>query len=168
MVNYQNGKIYKIESHNGDKIYIGSTAKKYLSQRLVAHRDDYTSWKKVDSTRFNFTSFKLFEVYGIDNCFITLLESYPCNSKDELAAREAHYIKSMSCVNKYVPLRTKQDYREDNRQELRDKALEYYNNNKERLYIKITCECGLEFAYRYKSRHLKTLTHQQFINQKPN
>ena len=44
MVNYQNGKIYKIESHQGDKIYIGSTTKQYSSQRLVAHRDDYTYW----------------------------------------------------------------------------------------------------------------------------
>ena len=28
---YQKTKIYKIESHLGDKIYVGSTAKEYLS-----------------------------------------------------------------------------------------------------------------------------------------
>ena len=32
MPNYSLTKIYKIESHLGDKIYIGSTSKQYLSQ----------------------------------------------------------------------------------------------------------------------------------------
>jgi hypothetical protein len=41
MVNYGNGKIYKIESHLGDKIYIGSTTKQYLSQRMDKHRSEY-------------------------------------------------------------------------------------------------------------------------------
>ena len=41
MVNYGNSKIYKIWSPNGDNIYIGSTTKKYLSQRMVEHRCDY-------------------------------------------------------------------------------------------------------------------------------
>ena len=31
---YNNGKIYKIESNLGNKIYIGSTTKDYLSQRM--------------------------------------------------------------------------------------------------------------------------------------
>ncbi len=41
MVNYQNGKIYKIVALDGteDEIYIGATAKKYLSQRMQTHRD---------------------------------------------------------------------------------------------------------------------------------
>ena len=36
MVNYNNGKIYKIEPLNGEEgdIYIGSTTKEYLSQRM--------------------------------------------------------------------------------------------------------------------------------------
>ena len=41
MVNYSNGKIYKIESDLGDLIYIGSTTKYYLSQRMERHRFDY-------------------------------------------------------------------------------------------------------------------------------
>ena len=79
MVNYQNGKLYKIESHQGDKIYIGSTTKEYLSQRFVAHRDDYKQYKK-GKTIGKMTSFNLFDEYGLDNCFITLIESFPCQS----------------------------------------------------------------------------------------
>ena len=32
MVNYANSKVYKIWSTQGDKIYVGSTTKQYLSQ----------------------------------------------------------------------------------------------------------------------------------------
>ena len=48
MVNYNNGKIYKIEpivDHDEGDIYIGSTTKHYLSQRMDKHRGNYKSWK---------------------------------------------------------------------------------------------------------------------------
>ena len=38
MVNYDNGKIYKIKSNQTNKIYVGSTTKTYLSQRMDQHR----------------------------------------------------------------------------------------------------------------------------------
>ena len=68
-MNYQNTKIYKIESHIGDKIYIGSTTKKYLSQRMDKHRYDYKEWKKNRKSKT--MSYLLFDEYGVENCFIT-------------------------------------------------------------------------------------------------
>ena len=35
---YQNSKIYKIESHQGNKVYIGSTTEKTLARRMACHR----------------------------------------------------------------------------------------------------------------------------------
>ena len=70
MVNYENGKIYKIESYLGDKIYIGSTSKQYLSQRMDTHRSNYKKWKKGKAS--SITSFQIFEKYGIENCSIVL------------------------------------------------------------------------------------------------
>ena len=65
MVNYGNGKVYKIESHLGDKIYIGSTTKQYLSQRMDAHRGDYKRWRQ-DMGKFTFTtSYLIFQEYGV-------------------------------------------------------------------------------------------------------
>ena len=58
MVNYENGKIYKIESHSGDMIYIGSTTKKYLSQRMDTHRTDFKCWK--NGKHHFITSFTIF------------------------------------------------------------------------------------------------------------
>jgi len=118
MVNYGNGKIYKIESYQGDLIYIGSTTKEYLSQRMDTHRSDYKRWKngKCNLT----TSFKIFDEYGLENCTIVLLEIVACNSKDELLAREAFYIRNLECVNKIIPGRTQKEYLDDHKEAKKD------------------------------------------------
>ncbi len=129
MVNYSNGKIYKIEPLNGEEgdIYIGSTTKKHLSQRMDTHRSDY---KRFLNGKYScVTSFKLFEKYGVDNCKIILLESVNAKCKDELEARQAHFIKTLQCVNKVIPLRSNKEYKEENK----DKIKEYYIANKDRI-----------------------------------
>lgn len=132
MINYGNGKIYKIEPINGEDgdVYIGSTTKQYLSQRMTAHRTNYKCF--LNGKGANVTSFKLFDKYGIDNCHILLLESVNAHSKDELHAREAHYIKTISCVNKVIPLQTKKEYSEVNK----DKIKEWREANRDALLIK--------------------------------
>ncbi len=68
MVNYNNGKIYKIEPLNGEEgdIYIGSTTKELLSQRMDTHRSDYKQF--LNGKQNNITSTKLFDKYGVENC----------------------------------------------------------------------------------------------------
>ena len=44
-MDYQKGKIYKIESHLGPRIYIGATTKDRLSQRMASHHNSYNRWK---------------------------------------------------------------------------------------------------------------------------
>jgi hypothetical protein len=102
MVNYSNGKIYKIEALNGQEgdIYIGSTTKEYLSQRMDTHRSGYNHWKKTGKKYI--ASFSIFEKYGIENCNIFLLETINCKTKDELRAKEEIFIKSFNCVNKVI------------------------------------------------------------------
>ena len=129
-MDYQKGKIYKIESHLGDKIYIGSTTKQYLSQRMTAHRNGYKRWKAEKCTRV--TSYDLFDTYGIENCQIVLIEIFPCNSKDELHSREAFYIRSMTCVNKYIPDRTDEEYREGRKDIKKEYDTKYRELNSER------------------------------------
>jgi hypothetical protein len=128
MVNYANGKVYKIESPLGDKIYIGSTTKTQLSMRMSKHRADYKNWK---NGKYNMvTSYLIFEKYGVENCKIVLLENYPCESKDQLSAREAHFIRTLECVNKVVPLRTKAEYYVDNREAITEKHKAYRETNR--------------------------------------
>jgi hypothetical protein len=131
-LNYDQSKVYKIWSPQGDKIYIGSTTKQYLSQRMTAHRKDYNYWKtgKGDFV----TSYSIFDEYGIDNCFIELLEAKSCDSKDELKQLEGGYIRNLLCVNKRIESRTKKEYNEDNKEKFAGLKKEQYQNNKE--YIK--------------------------------
>ena len=108
MTDYSKTKIYKIESHVGDKVYVGSTCKQYLSQRFQQHKTTYKQWK--DGIGNKITSYDLFDEYGIENCNIILIEEVPCTSKDAKNAREAHFIKELNCVNKYIPGRKQKEY----------------------------------------------------------
>ena len=59
MVNYQNGKIYKIECYQTGLIYVGSTSEPTLARRFTTHIRGYHYWKKTGGKYT--TSFKLFE-----------------------------------------------------------------------------------------------------------
>jgi hypothetical protein len=122
MVNYQNGKIYKIESLIGGCIYVGSTCQK-LSSRMAGHRRD--SKKRKDCSSL--------EVFKYPDVKILLILNYPCNSKEELLSKEAEYIRQLDCVNKRIPGRTVKKYYEDNKEIILKKHKEYRDNNKEKI-----------------------------------
>ena len=66
MVAQNNGKIYKVQNIAGDKIYIGSTNKKYLSQRMDTHRSGYKRWK-AGKEEGKIYSYDIYEEFGIEN-----------------------------------------------------------------------------------------------------
>ena len=125
MPNYQNGKIYKITS--GELTYIGSTCEPTLARRLSKHIGHYNMWKK--DNRGYTTSFQLIETGQYE---ITLIELFPCGSKDELTARERFHIETNVCVNKFIPTRTKEEYAETYKEYFIETAKKYYEVNKER------------------------------------
>ena len=91
---YNQSKIYKIEpitEHEEHEIYIGSTTKKYLSQRLQQHKSSYKKYL-IDSIN-KYSIYDLFNKYGVENFNIYLLENYNCNDINELRAKEGEYIK---------------------------------------------------------------------------
>jgi hypothetical protein len=127
MVNFQNGKIYSIRSHQTDQVYIGSTTQT-LAQRLGKHRCTYRRWK--NSVGYMGTTSK--EILKYDDYYIELVEMYPCNNKDELHKREGEIIRATpNCVNKIIAGRTSKEYREDNREIIQQKKKEYAEKNKE-------------------------------------
>ena len=179
MVNYQNGKVYKIWSTTGDKIYIGSTTKEYLSQRMDKHRSSYKSWKTGKDRMI--TSYLLFDEYGLENCLIELLEAKPCNSRDELIQLEGKYIREMVCVNKCIPYRTEVENKEqikkwsmNNKAHVAEYKKEWRTSNidkiKEQKNQVIICTCGNSYTNSNRARHLKSVFHttnnkeQQIVN----
>ena len=80
MVNYSNGKIYKIEpivEHEEGEIYVGSTTKQYLSQRMDKHRNSYKRWK--DGKAHKFTVYDLFDNDNLDK-----IKHYRENNRDKM------------------------------------------------------------------------------------
>lgn len=125
MVNYQNGKIYKIYSLSQDLVYVGSTTRT-LAQRLSKHKGSWMSWKK--GKRGYVCSFKIFE--ECDDYRIELIELCPCNSKMELQRCEGKWIRELECVNKKIAGRTKKEYYQDNKETSAERMAQYYQKNK--------------------------------------
>jgi len=154
MPNYQNAKIYKLWSPEGDDIYIGSTTT-LLSARKAKHKFGCGAVSKI-----------LFEKYT--DIRIELLECCPCDNKEELLKKEGEYIRNNNCVNKQVPLRTGKEYYQDNKDYKIQYQKEYRENNlekiKERKSIKVMCECGLEVNKDAIARHRKSQGHLDKIN----
>jgi hypothetical protein len=111
---YQRRKIYKIWSPNTDQIYIGSTCKPTLACKLAGHIRVFNGGKAGKQPYIS-----SFEILKDPECRITLLETFSCNSKDELTAKGQFYIDQNYniCINQqkaYAGIKTgltKQKYK---------------------------------------------------------
>lgn len=122
MPDYSLGKVYKIVG-NG-KVYVGSTTRPLLSQRLTDHRSKYNMWKK--GTFHKLLSFVCLED---PTCYIELLESFPCNNIDELHKCEGKWMRDIDCVNRCLAGRTQKEYAES----YKDRRKERDKENREKI-----------------------------------
>lgn len=139
---YSRGKIYSIRSYQFDKFYIGSTIIP-LSKRLSGHRMKYKYWLNQE---YHYVS--SFELMEYEDVYIELIENFPCNSVEELTARERQLIRENkdNVVNIHL-LKTKE--------EIKQKCIKHHRihaNEK----IKCTFEdCNIQFSRANKSIHMK-------------
>jgi hypothetical protein len=125
MPEYSNSKIYKIVCNKTGAVYVGSTTQK-LCVRLSSHRRDY---KRYLNGKYSFVS--SFNIIKNEDYDIVLIESFSCETKEELHKKERHYIESLECVNKNIPTRTDLEYRDANK----DKIRQYREVNKDKLKV---------------------------------
>lgn len=187
MVNYQNGKIYKLVNNVDDEIYIGSTCNP-LSKRKGSHKTD----SKREKCK-NMTVYLHLNNIGWENVEIILIETCSCENKDELHKRERYWIETLkSSLNKVLPGRTRKErmestnynkiYYEQHKEQLLVKGREYskkyrqenktlisekYDANRKKIAekkkIKITCECGSTFRKDGNAEHKKTQKHKDYL-----
>jgi hypothetical protein len=160
-------KIYKISSPQTDKVYIGST-KQTLNRRFSHHKYNLNCSSK--------------SIIAFGDAEIELVEEI---DEQNRLIRERHYIESYGeqCVNEIIPIRTKEETREYDREwsrafyeANRDQILEhnreyyrsYYEANKEKYKEKITCECGSKITKVNISRHHKSMKHMKFVTDSTN
>jgi hypothetical protein len=191
MPDYKNGKIYMLESKEGNVRYYGSTVQS-LKERLRKHKVDKKRYEEVKNRYY--TSYKILEY---SDCEISLVEDYPCNNKKELETRERFYIENNDCVNKFIPTRTLKEWREEKKDEIKQQNKEYYEKNKDEILQKqkeyreekkdeikqqnkeryeknkdeikqkqkekITCVCGAVVRKNDIRRHERSKKHQEYI-----
>jgi hypothetical protein len=167
-VDYKLGKIYKLESKTDPDVlpYFGSTAQQHLYKRLGGHVAEYKLYQK--NKGHYITSFSIIET---GDYHITLVELCPCDSVEELRARERHYIQNYPCVNKVVPGRTMKEYYVANAESKREKSKQYYKANTEKIlekfkqYYKANPEKIVEKSkLYYKANSEKILDYQKVYN----
>ena len=170
MPKYENSVIYKLkhnEDYDDNNIYVGSTSN-------FKHRKNYhkSTYNNENDKSYNLPVYKYIrDNGGWENWVMIPIELYPCNSRKELEIRERHYIDLLkSKLNKNIPTRTNEEYREDNREQQK----QYYNDNKTKIeeyktkYYKqkVVCEnCGKEMTkhsiYRHKKESKKCIESQK-------
>lgn len=151
------GKIYKITCNITGECYFGSTIKKPYN-RLGIHKSGHntTSSKQIiERDDYNYEVLERFYVDGAKD--VKLLE------------REQYYITNNECVNKTIPLSTQHDWYIRNKERVKDKANQYYYDNREkkleyqkkhqREMGKYTCECGSVISKSNLPAHLKRQKH---------
>ena len=152
MPNYKNAKIYRIVCNITGENYYGSTTQ-LLCQRMAKHRitakDKYHCRSK--------------QIIDRGDCSIVLVEEYACENKQQLHARERHYIEKNACVNKTIPCQSIGEYYQKNKDHMRENTKKNWQKNKEQLSEKsrtnVTCECGCILRKGGLARHKRTQTH---------
>jgi hypothetical protein len=183
---YEKARIYRVIDNSNGQQYIGSTCKS-LSNRLSQHKYDYQ--KYLEGIQHYISSFDI-----LKNCdfSIILIEEYPCSNKEQLLKRERYYIETLNCINKRMPIRTKEErveitkiqnynYQKNNVEKVKEIQKNYYNinkdtiNEKKRMYYKenkekktqrpkeqLTCMCGATHCRNGIARHQRTKKHQEY------
>jgi hypothetical protein len=166
-----NGFIYRISSNLTERVYIGSTTQS-VEERLQKHRADYNRYLK--GTYHYVTSFELIKLTHYE---INIIQTVEVNSKKELRELEAIAIRGeANVVNKFIPNRTKAQYRQEYKEEIKIYQSQYYQDNRERIAQyrqdnreqiteQFNCKfCSGRYTKTNKSIHYKTNKHIKEVN----
>lgn len=142
MEKYQRAKVYAIICKKTGKRYVGSTCEPTLAKRLAQHVQQFKKAKKYITS---------FDIIKDGDYFIVLLESYSCNSRDELRMCEQKHIDSCECVNKQKAFRSEEELNEFNKKYL--KQYREQNSDKIAEYNKQYCDQNSEKVSEYKKKY---------------
>jgi len=122
MPDYSKGRIYRIVSpSHPEDVYYGSTIQT-LGVRMCGHRKLYIKRPNTCSSS---------DVLRHGDAVIILVEDFPCQSVEELRAREGYYVLNNPCVNRRNPTPMTAE-------RIREKDTRWRSKQLER----VTCECG--------------------------
>ena len=134
-IDYSKGKVYSLRNRiDNDKIvYVGSTVRT-LSERMAQHRRDI---KRNPEQKI----YELMDRIGVDNFYIELIEDVACERREQLLAREGHFIRMHKTTteggNMQIAGRGKKEradaYYEVNRESILAKVKAYKETNQDKI-----------------------------------
>jgi Zn-finger nucleic acid-binding protein len=165
MPDYKAGKIYTIRYRNDDSlIYVGSTIQP-LYKRWYEHKKSCLNPSGKEYNRIIYQRIR--EEGNFDDWYIELYEDFPCENREHLNKREGEVIRQIGTLNMCIAGRTKQEYRQENKEKIKENDKQYRQENqykiKERKSQKITCVCGSIHRKGDSSTHQKTKKHTNFL-----
>jgi hypothetical protein len=159
MEKYQRGKVYAIVCRKTGRRYVGSTCEPNLARRLSQHVVDFKRAKKYITS---------FDIIKDGDYYIVLLESYPCNSKDELRMCEQKHIDSCECVNQVKAFQSEEEWKQYQKQYMLKYSKQYRAEH---------CDEILKYQKQYREENHDELNekanqyrkeHRDEINEKAN
>ena len=164
-MNSNNLFIYKIMV--GDVCYIGSTCD--IRNRIWKHKSDCYN---KNCKNYNLKLYKTIrEVYGMDwdkvkwsviDCYYNVDKTFRKEIEQyyiDLFKSELNMIGVVCDYKQYL-----KQYRNENKEKIKEINKQYRNKNKQKLNQKITCGCGSTYTKRNKKRHEKSKKHQDYLS----
>jgi hypothetical protein len=174
------GYIYKIVCLDPliTDTYVGSCT--VLAKRKCHHKSDCNN---SNSENHNYNVYNFIRAHGgWTNWNMLAIEQVNYTIKHELLVRERFHLENLKAsLNKQIPTRTPQEYREEkkeamvesqqayresNKTQINEKAKQYYETNKTQINEKakqlIECDCGKSSIKKHFLRHQKSKNHKQY------
>jgi hypothetical protein len=129
---YANTIIYKLccNDVNVKEEYVGHTTNftKRKAQHKICCCNDTNKQNKYYVYQF------IRENGGWDNWSMVEIEKYNCANKNEAEKRERYWIETLKAkLNKHIPTRTNKEFREDNKEKVKEYQKLYREENKEKI-----------------------------------
>ena len=134
-MNYQNTIIYKIvcKDINITDTYVGHTTN--FDKRKCQHK---TNCNNENGDKYNIYVYQFIrENGGWNNWEMIEIELYSCENRRQAEARERYWLEQLGAtLNRQVPTRTKQEWKQENKDRINEKNKEYYEANREQINLK--------------------------------
>jgi hypothetical protein len=155
-IDYSKNLNYKIVCNDLEVLYTYVGHSTNFKERKRHHKSNCNN---ETGKSYNFKIYQLIrENGGWNNWSMIKIEDFSCNDVYEAVARERYWYEELNTdLNSKYPNRSNQEYKKEYQKE-------WYEKNREKLKEKVDCECGGKYTKQHLSRHIKTIKHQNFIN----
>jgi hypothetical protein len=131
-MNYQNTIIYKLvcKDINITDTYVGHTTN--FDKRKCQHKGNCNN---ENDDKYNIYVYQFIrENGGFNNWEMIEIELYSCENRRQAETRERYWLEQLGAtLNSYVPTRTREEYRQENSEQLKEMYKEYREKNPEKI-----------------------------------